>query len=115
MPSDCRFHRRCKEAACFATFVPTLRRVLKRIVSARFMERHSCREFTSIGVSCAPRRTPKSLIDAPRPELYDLAKDPGEVHNLFTDKKAVAEEMRAKLAGMIPLTVLARNCRKNRP
>jgi arylsulfatase A-like enzyme/Flp pilus assembly protein TadD len=41
------------------------------------------------------------FIDAPRPELYDLANDPGEVHNLFTEKKAVAEEMRAKLAGMI--------------
>jgi arylsulfatase A-like enzyme/cytochrome c-type biogenesis protein CcmH/NrfG len=41
------------------------------------------------------------FIDAPRPELYDLAKDPGEVHNLFTDKKAVAEEMRARLVAMI--------------
>jgi arylsulfatase A-like enzyme/Flp pilus assembly protein TadD len=41
------------------------------------------------------------FIDAPRPELYDLAKDPGEVHNLFADKTAVAEEMRAKLAGLI--------------
>jgi arylsulfatase A-like enzyme/cytochrome c-type biogenesis protein CcmH/NrfG len=41
------------------------------------------------------------FIDAPRPELYDLSKDPGEVHNLFTEKKAVAEEMRAKLVGMI--------------
>jgi tetratricopeptide (TPR) repeat protein len=41
------------------------------------------------------------FIDAPRPELYDLAKDPGEVHNLFTEKKAVGGEMRAKLAGMI--------------
>jgi arylsulfatase A-like enzyme/Tfp pilus assembly protein PilF len=41
------------------------------------------------------------FIDAPRPELYDLAKDPGEVRNLFTEKKAVSEEMRAKLAGMI--------------
>jgi arylsulfatase A-like enzyme/Flp pilus assembly protein TadD len=41
------------------------------------------------------------FIDAPRPELYDLAKDPAEVHNLFTEKKAVAEEMRAKLTGMI--------------
>ena len=41
------------------------------------------------------------FIDAPRPELYDLAKDPGEVHNLFAEKKAVAEEMRAKLVGMI--------------
>jgi arylsulfatase A-like enzyme/Tfp pilus assembly protein PilF len=41
------------------------------------------------------------FIDAPKPELYDLAKDPGEVHNLFSEKKAVAEEMRAKLVGMI--------------
>jgi arylsulfatase A-like enzyme/Flp pilus assembly protein TadD len=41
------------------------------------------------------------FIDAPRPELYDLVKDPGEVHNLFTDKSAVAEEMRAKLVGLI--------------
>jgi arylsulfatase A-like enzyme/TolA-binding protein len=41
------------------------------------------------------------FIDAPRPELYDLAKDPGETHNLFSEKKAVAEEMRAKLAGLI--------------
>jgi len=41
------------------------------------------------------------FIDAPRPELYDLAKDPGETHNVLADKKAVAEEMRAKLAGLI--------------
>ncbi len=41
------------------------------------------------------------FIDAPRPELYDLAKDPGEVHNLFPEKKAVAGEMRSKLAGLI--------------
>jgi tetratricopeptide (TPR) repeat protein len=41
------------------------------------------------------------FIEAPRPELYDLAKDPGEVHNLLPEKKAVAEEMRAKLIGLI--------------
>jgi arylsulfatase A-like enzyme/Flp pilus assembly protein TadD len=41
------------------------------------------------------------FIDAPRPELYDLANDPGEVHNLFNEKKAVSGEMRAKLVGMI--------------
>lgn len=41
------------------------------------------------------------FIDAPRPELYDLSKDPGEVHNLLADKKAVADEMRAKLTAMI--------------
>jgi len=41
------------------------------------------------------------FIDAPKPELYDLAKDPGETHNLLGEKKAVAEEMRAKLAALI--------------
>ncbi|HWZ82004.1 MAG TPA: sulfatase-like hydrolase/transferase [Terriglobales bacterium] len=41
------------------------------------------------------------FIDAPRPELYDLAKDPGELHNLFADKKAVADEMRTQLKGLI--------------
>ena len=41
------------------------------------------------------------FIDAPRPELYDLASDPGELHNLFSEKKAVSEEMHAKLAALI--------------
>jgi arylsulfatase A-like enzyme/Flp pilus assembly protein TadD len=41
------------------------------------------------------------FIDAPKPELYDLSKDPGETRNLFAEKKAVGEEMRAKLADLI--------------
>lgn len=41
------------------------------------------------------------FIDAPKPELYDLAQDPGELHNLFVEKTAVAAEMRAKLVGLI--------------
>ena len=41
------------------------------------------------------------FIDAPHPELYDLTKDPAETHNLVTEKKAVAEEMHAKLTGLI--------------
>ena len=41
------------------------------------------------------------FIDAPKPELYDLTKDPGETQNLFAEKKAVAEEMRAKLTALI--------------
>ena len=41
------------------------------------------------------------FIDAPKPELYDLAKDPGETQNLYAQKKAVSEEMRAQLAGLI--------------
>jgi tetratricopeptide (TPR) repeat protein len=41
------------------------------------------------------------FIDAPKPELYDLSKDPGETHNLLAEKKAVGDEMRAKLAALI--------------
>jgi arylsulfatase A-like enzyme/Tfp pilus assembly protein PilF len=41
------------------------------------------------------------FIDAPKPELYDLTKDPGETQNLFAEKKAIGEEMRARLAALI--------------
>jgi arylsulfatase A-like enzyme/Tfp pilus assembly protein PilF len=41
------------------------------------------------------------FIDAPKPELYDLSKDPGETQNLYAEKKAVAEEMRARLTTLI--------------
>jgi arylsulfatase A-like enzyme/Flp pilus assembly protein TadD len=41
------------------------------------------------------------FIDAPKPELYDLSKDPGETQNLLSQKKAVAEEMHLKLVALI--------------
>ncbi|HUJ95136.1 MAG TPA: sulfatase-like hydrolase/transferase [Terriglobales bacterium] len=41
------------------------------------------------------------FIDAPKPELYDLSKDPGETQNLYSQKPAVAQEMRAKLTALI--------------
>lgn len=41
------------------------------------------------------------FIDAPKPELYDLQKDPGETQNLITQKKAVADEIRAQLTTVI--------------
>ena len=37
------------------------------------------------------------LIDAPRPELYDLAHDPGETQNRFADEPGVAARLRAEL------------------
>jgi arylsulfatase A-like enzyme/Flp pilus assembly protein TadD len=40
-------------------------------------------------------------IDAPRPELYDLPADPGEMANVFDDRPAVAEQMRGKLSELI--------------
>ena len=41
------------------------------------------------------------FIDAPKPELYDLSSDPGETHNLYPEKKAVGDELRARLAALI--------------
>jgi arylsulfatase A-like enzyme/Tfp pilus assembly protein PilF len=41
------------------------------------------------------------FIDAPQSELYDLTRDPHEVHNLISEKRAVAEEMRSQLKGLI--------------
>ena len=38
------------------------------------------------------------FIDAPKPELYDLSKDPGERRNLVTANAAQAATMRAQLA-----------------
>jgi choline-sulfatase len=37
-------------------------------------------------------------IEAPRPELYDLREDPGEMHNLLVSQPARAEAMREGLA-----------------
>jgi arylsulfatase A-like enzyme/Flp pilus assembly protein TadD len=41
------------------------------------------------------------FIEAPKPELYDLSKDPGELNNLYPQKRAVADELQARLAAMI--------------
>ena len=36
------------------------------------------------------------LIDAPRPELYDLKNDPRELHNLYDQQRALADRMLAE-------------------
>ncbi len=41
------------------------------------------------------------FIEAPKPELYDLAADPHELHNLFYDKKLIADGMQKRLSEMI--------------
>jgi arylsulfatase A-like enzyme/Flp pilus assembly protein TadD len=40
-------------------------------------------------------------IEAPRPELYDVAKDPGELRNLCAERPALAEEYRRKLVSFV--------------
>ena len=41
------------------------------------------------------------FIDGPKPELYDLEKDPQELTNLYAEKQAVAAELRRRLAAVI--------------
>jgi arylsulfatase A-like enzyme/Tfp pilus assembly protein PilF len=41
------------------------------------------------------------FIDAPKPELYDVSSDPGELHNLYVDKNAVTSEMRSQLTATV--------------
>ena len=40
------------------------------------------------------------FIEAPKPELYDLARDPGEQHNLFASPKASALSLRDRLLSL---------------
>jgi arylsulfatase A-like enzyme/Flp pilus assembly protein TadD len=46
----------------------------------------------------ALRTANAKFIEAPRPELYDLKSDPGELKNLFTADNAQAQSMQAELA-----------------
>ena len=41
------------------------------------------------------------FIDGPKPELYDLASDPGELHNLFAAKPAVSQQMQSRLGSVV--------------
>jgi Tfp pilus assembly protein PilF len=41
-------------------------------------------------------------IQAPKPELYDLSKDPGELHNLYDREKALARSLRERLVRYVP-------------
>ena len=41
------------------------------------------------------------FIDGPKPELYDLESDPGELKNLYAEKRAVAAELQGRLASAI--------------
>ena len=41
----------------------------------------------------ATRSDRYKLIDAPRPELYDLERDPGELTNIFEERRSVGDAM----------------------
>jgi tetratricopeptide (TPR) repeat protein len=52
-------------------------------------------------LDCSPLRSLRigryKFIEAPKPELYDVARDPGERHNIFADQKALALSLRERL------------------
>ena len=52
------------------------------------------------------RSTRYKLIQAPRPELFDLARGPGEETNVFDRNPAVASRMEARLDRLMPETSL---------
>jgi len=39
-------------------------------------------------------------VAAPRPELYDLQQDPGETHNLYTERQALGDRMNQELVAL---------------
>jgi arylsulfatase A-like enzyme/Tfp pilus assembly protein PilF len=39
-------------------------------------------------------------VAAPRPELYDLEQDPGEAHNIYTERQALGDRMQQELLSM---------------
>ncbi|MBZ5627256.1 MAG: sulfatase-like hydrolase/transferase [Acidobacteriia bacterium] len=41
------------------------------------------------------------FIDGPKPELYDLSSDPGELHNLYAAKPAVSQELQSRLGSVV--------------
>jgi arylsulfatase A-like enzyme len=47
------------------------------------------------------------LIDAPRPELYDLERDPFEERNLFDERRPLADAMMRRLEALDPRQRLA--------
>ncbi len=40
------------------------------------------------------------FIDVPKPELYDIASDPGELHNIYAQNPAIAQELKSQLDAM---------------
>jgi arylsulfatase A-like enzyme/Flp pilus assembly protein TadD len=48
-------------------------------------------------------------VDLPIPELYDLASDPGETKNLFTERRRVVNQLRKILADSAPAGTAPRN------
>ncbi|MGO8787669.1 MAG: sulfatase-like hydrolase/transferase [Terriglobia bacterium] len=57
-------------------------------------------EFESSGLR-ALRTGRYKYIDAPKPELYDLAADPEELHNLYSTQKSTALELKGQFGSLV--------------
>ncbi|GAH47494.1 unnamed protein product, partial [marine sediment metagenome] len=47
------------------------------------------------------RKGQYKFIDAPKPELYNILEDPGELNNLVNKKAALSHEMKRELEALI--------------
>src|SRR5262249_10885318 len=113
-PSAGGYHERVEEPASLIGLAPTLLEFLGVAAPASF-QGHSLMKpgrdpvysesmYARDHVGCSPLRSIRSgnykYIDAPKPELYDLAADPAESHNRFDADKPLATKMRARLAAL---------------
>ena len=55
-------------------------------------------------LDCSPLRSVRvgqhKYVDAPKPELYDLAADPGELHNRYDQDRKLAHALKARIASL---------------
>ncbi len=84
-----------------------------RSLLAEMTEPGKAKDLPAYGESMAPniqygwaelhtlRSSRYKFIQAPRPELYDIAQDPGETRNILNDQPAVARTMKADLDRII--------------
>jgi choline-sulfatase len=56
-------------------------------------------------LGCSPLRSLRAgsykYIQAPKPELYDLSKDPAEAHNLYDQQKTLAKNLQERLRSLL--------------
>lgn len=79
------------------SLLPVLRRPQAQVETYAYAESMTPSLQFGWGALHSLRSTRYKLIEAPRPELYDLATDPGEETNVFDRNPAVASRLRARL------------------
>jgi choline-sulfatase len=79
----------------------SLLELLDRKVQSPAHEVYSESVYARDHLDCSPLRGLRvgryKFIEAPHPELYDVARDPDERHNLFTEQKSLALTLRQRL------------------